>query len=456
MTSVVDLQLPNPSREVVELLNDYAVRLRAQGRYTTALVAVRRALALDPLIPELWANLGCILWNMGRPEEALEPMRKATALGPGKALHWGNLALLYGALRRYDDAELAYVECIKRATTRMEVVGAQWDRSLMRLERGQWFEGFGEYESRIERRGPPLYPKFPVPLWAGEDLDGKSLYVQSEQGIGDIILFSRCLAEVHRRWPTCKIKFCVHDKLWNLLWEYRHFIEFIPGGTPWPEGLDYGTFLASIPGLLSLTLADVPPDPGLIRKRCERDRNTFNCPTPHLPSLKVGIAWTGNPEQDRNVERSIPLEKLLSLAEDPHVVLYSFQVGHGADDIDRLGADQIVFPLGAEFEKSGLVSAGVAMLDMDLIITVCTSTAHLAGALSVPVIVMLCHDPYWIWLQDGSTQELSPWYPTAKLFRQPSPGDWDSVISRIKTELKKLHAARNGAPAIILGDLING
>jgi hypothetical protein len=95
--------------------------------------------------------------------------------------------------------------------------------------------------------------------------------------------------------------------------------------------------------------------------------------------LKVGIAWTGNPEQSRNHERSIPLEKMLTLAEDPTVVLYSFQVGAGSTDIEKFDAGQLIFPLGPEFEQHGLVAAGVAMLEMDLIITVCTSTAHLGG-----------------------------------------------------------------------------
>jgi hypothetical protein len=153
----------------------------------------------------------------------------------------------------------------------------------------------------------------------------------------------------------------------------------------------------------------------------------------------VGIAWTGSPIQSRNSQRTMPLETMLTLAENPSVALYSFQVGPGSEQIEEVGAQSLVYPLGPEFERNGFVAAGVAMLHMDIIISVCTSTVHLAGALGVPCWTLLCYDPYWIWLQDKTENNRTDtiWYPNMRLFRQDSPGDWESVMKKVRLELAK-------------------
>jgi hypothetical protein len=442
---LADLRLPDPKhREVIELLNDFAVQMRAQGRFETARVALERAKRLDPLVPEVWANLGCVFMSLGRHDEARAAMERSVALAPTKSDWWGNLGILYGAMRLYEASERAFAKCVDLAEGEANRIGARWDRSLQRLELGEWEAAWPDYEARRDRK-PDLYPKSPYPAWTGEPLDGLTLYVQMEQGIGDVILFSRYLAEVHRRWPTAKILFTCHDKLVSLLWGFRAFVEFLPGGVPWPKAIDYSTYLMSIPGVLGSTPKDVPADPGLIRARVEPEKARFNFPEPHLGGLKVGIAWTGNPTQDRNHERSIPLGKLLTLAEDPDVTLYSLQVGPGEEDIDQLGAAELVYPFGPLFADQGLVCAASAMLHLDLVITVCTSTAHLAGALGMPTWTLLCHDPYWVWMQGETGGDDTLWYPNMRLYRQPAPGNWDVVLQNVKTDLKAMLTKRRHA-----------
>ena len=124
---------------------------------------------------------------------------------------------------------------------------------------------------------------------------------------------------------------------------------------------------------------------------------------------KVGIVWTGNPGQERNAERSIPLELLLPLAEHPNVWLYGLQAFHGRDEIERLGASDLICDLGGQLEKRGLTVAATALLQMDLVITCCTSIAHLCGALGVEAWVMICKNPYWVWMRERTD---SPWYPS--------------------------------------------
>lgn len=430
------------SDEIVLVLNKYGEALRAERKWGTALAAAKRGLALDPTKSTLWATLGCTLWNMGDYEAALVPMERAIALAPTEPCNYGNLGLLYHSLRDFDKAEEAFFRALKLSTrrkgarARKDYLGALWDRALMRLEGGDW-AALADYESRLELKGAPLYPKMPIPLWQGEDLSGKTLYVQAEQGLGDRILFSRYLSLIKDRWPTCTIKGCFNEVLADLFWEYRGVTEMLPHGIPWPDDLDYGVHQASLPLLLGTTPETIPPDPGLILKRVQTQAATgcLNLPQPLLSSLKVGIAWTGNPEQSKNHFRTVPLAQMLRLAEDPGVTLYSFQVGPGSEALQEQATGELICDLGPALAREGLVSAGVALLEMDLVVTACTATAHLSGALGVPTWVLLSWDAYWIWLRET---DRSAWWPSVRLFRQSRPGDWDSVLSRVIAEIKSL------------------
>jgi hypothetical protein len=155
--------------------------------------------------------------------------------------------------------------------------------------------------------------------------------------------------------------------------------------------------------------------------------------------FKVGICWTGNPYQDHNDERSIPLELMLTLAEHPNVWIYSLQAGPAQADIERLGAKDIVCDLGTQMKERGLTVAATALLQMDLVITCCTSIAHLCGALGVMAWVVLCKNPYWVWMRDRPD---SPWYPSLRLFRQDRTDDWRGVMQKVRDELIDLVDAR--------------
>ena len=181
------------------------------------------------------------------------------------------------------------------------------------------------------------------------------------------------------------------------------------------------------------TLETLPKDPGLIRKRADVQMKIgpAEIPKPLGPDpYKVGIVWTGNPGQERNAERSIPLELLLPLAEHPNVWLYGLQAFHGRDEIERLGASDLICDLGGQLEKRGLTVAATALLQMDLVITCCTSIAHLCGALGVEAWVLICKNPYWVWMRERTD---SPWYPSVKLYRQTEVDNWKDVIAKCVT-----------------------
>ena len=460
-----------PSFEQLVLgVMQYAVDLHDHGLFETAITVAKRGLSMDPTNAGLWSALGSAYMNLGRLAEGEEPLRKAAALrGDQDSMDLANLGQMQKMLHRdFDAAERMYAKALKCASNGVKALkdptaetlkaakedaekrrlGAIFDRATVRLDRGNWKRGLVDYEARIELKGAPLYPKFPIPMWKGEPLDGKVLYVQKEQGMGDQILFSRYFKLIKDRWPTCKIYAGFEERFWNLFLEFRGIVEFLPRGTTWdlPEHgadmtrFDFGVYQASLPLLFGTTPETVPPDSGLILRRARRQQalGTFPMPQTFTRSLKVGIAWTGNPDQSRNNFRSIPFKQMMSLGESDRVTLFSFQVFN--DEITANGAQGLICDLGPDLEREGLVGAAEAMLSMDLIITVCTGTAHLAGALGVPCWTLLCWDPYWIWLTGagGDARERSVWYPSVRLFRQKVPLVWDDVLDRVKDELAAL------------------
>lgn len=438
----LDITIPDPVRDQVEQLNDSAMAIIKDGRYGTAaaLSMLRRALALRPESSDIWGNIGLVHWREDRITEASNAFRHAVELKPDSAIAQGNLGVFLSSTGDAVESDKHLCEAIR---LNPDNLGPRWDRALLALRQGDWATGLPGYDIRREHRGVSLYPAMPAPFWRGEDLSGKSIYIQAEQGIGDRLLFSRYLFWMKEKWPTCRILVCLFDGLTNLFWEFRHIVEFLPAGVPWPDDLDYSTFLCSIAEIHGTTPTNIPPDPGLLLRRVRRAREKqpkCTIPLPNLPALKVGICWTGNKTQTRNKERSIPLELLLPLAEDPRLVLYSFQCSPGVDDIERLGAGDLICDLGTDIERQGWVATGLAMMEMDIMITVCTSIAHYAGVLNIPTWTLLCADPYWIWQR---TEETTPWYPNSmRLFRQRTHGEWQPVIDQIKAELSKLADAK--------------
>jgi hypothetical protein len=425
----IDLSEPTAAPDWLESANLYGAELVRSGKPEAAIVTFKRALELSPHSYELWANLGSALWQLRQYEPALAALRRSLEIAPGYPIALANLGLVYEGLGEFELSEASFGEAVENDP---DYIDAIWDRSLLRLGRGDYERGFEEYDMRIERKRDSIYPHLPMPMWQGEDLTGKTIHVECEQGIGDTIMFSRFLPWLSSR--AEKVYFCAGRSV-SLLWSYRQYVEFIPPRVPLPEA-DFYTYMASIPRWYGLRFDAIPADSGLITERVRKSR-TLKLPQPtSTPALKIGVAWTGNPEMERNDERSIPFRHMLQFAQSPVVWLYSLQVGHGAADIAKLGAEGLVCDPSKELENNGYVATGEAILNCDLVITCCTSIAHLAGALGVPCWVLLCKDPYWPWLYSERTD--SPWYPSIRLFRQREAGNWQPVIAEARDALNDL------------------
>lgn len=443
--------IKKPIHPAVDDLNKLGNRLAAERKWEAACVAMKRALALEPASAELWCNLGGHLWPLRRHKEALEALERSIELDPELRAAWLNIALVYEAERQFDLVDMAIGKALEIDP---HYHAARWNRSLLWLNQGEYEKGFRDYDARLEFKKDSIYPSFAARRWNGDDLTGKSIYIAPEQGMGDSILFSRFLPWLASLGPT-KIYLSFPSSIQSLLWEFKSIscIEFWPEGVPVPN-VDFVSYIGSLPRWYFASNTQVPADPGLILKRCRTQLATQAIKIPRPPgwgawngpaARRIGICWSGNIRHERNPERSIMLESLLELAEDPLVWLVGLQAGPMAADIGRLGAGDLILNNDHEMQMLGMSGTGSAMLQLDLVVTVCTSVAHLAGALGVPTIVLLSKDyPYWTW---GYDSENTPWYPNVKIIRQETQGNWRPVIDKLKDYVSNIYSTTNNIAA---------
>ena len=450
--------------------NKAAAKFVKNRNFQAAKIALCRALTVDQENSELWTNLSSVLWGLRAYEDAFTAATTACQLsgarimGPVRLRAFLALANSLVSLGKREDALQAFGYIIRSAEELGEdsegmasiLRDAYWNRTLLLLSLGRYDEGWEKYHLRIdkdkvdEELDLKRYGDY-APLWNGEPLRDQTILVHHDQGYGDTILHSRFL---HNLVGEAKqVYFATAPDLVPLFWDFTEEgpgVQFVHQRVPLPR-VDKRVYLGSIPSILYRDRTWVtPPKPSpLILSRATKDLGTPRAielgePGVH-PHLKVGVVWSGRPDFVRNDERQVPLKMLASLTENPHIWLYSLQAGLKAKELYDLGIESFVRDHSDEIDQKGWVGTATAMLQCDLVLTCCTSTAHLAGSLFVPTWVMLGTDPYWPWGALGGT---TPWYPTVRLFRQ-SPdrrGDWSHVIETVRAELNKFlseKASRN-------------
>ena len=291
----------------------------------------------------------------------------------------------------------------------------------------------GDFESGLEEWEWRTQPPMPMPRWRGAPLNGARILVRGEQGFGDNFQFVRYAPMIAARGGTVVV--ATREGLRPLLATVPGVAQVIESGEAINDiachipmmSLPYmfGTRLATIPAAMPYIAAD-PARVAVWQQRFAA-----------RSGLRVGLVWSGNTETVYNARRSPGLTALRSLIECPGVVTYALQLGGGRADLQGVDLPDSFVDLGPELTSFSETAA--AMTALDLIISPCTSTAHLAGALARPLWVTLATDADWRWLRH---REDSPWYPTARLFRQAKPGAWDLPIARMRGELERLAAAK--------------
>ncbi len=401
----------------VESLIGLGVVLRAQGRLEEAVARYRRALASSPDHPEARNNLGVALVDLGRRAEAITHHKKALALQPDRAeLHYN----LGSALQRqglYAEA----LACYERALAlEPDYAKAHLNRSLALLLTGQLDQGWREYEWRFAVN---VYDrKFDRPLWSGEPLSGASILIHAEQGFGDTLQFVRYLPAVAERGGRVVLE--VPASLVRLARTVAGASEVVAAGDPLP-GFDCHCPLLSLPRVFKTNLATIPNAVPYLRVPAEASADWADR-IPTLSGLRVGVVWAGT------TVGAIDLRLLQPLWEVDGVSWFSLQVGERSSDISSVGGAKIadLSPWLTDFAETA-----AAVCRLDLVISVDTSVAHLAGALGRPTWLLLRYPPEWRWLLEG---EDSPWYPTARLFRQRKEGDWSCVAREVAAALAQM------------------
>ena len=408
-----------------EALSNRGIALKALERYDEALESFDRAIALRPNYPEALSHRGATLDAMKRPDEALTSYARAIALKPDYADAYGNRGATLYDLKRLDEALKDFDRAL---ALRPDLPEVHWNQATARLITGDYARGFAEYEWRWQREAMiAIRRDFSQPLWRGEDIAGKTILLHSEQGFGDTVQFARFVPAVAARGARVILE--VEPTLRRLMTTLAGAPEVIAKGS-WLPSFDVHCPLLSLPLAFGTRLETVPADTPYLHAD-PLDMAGFSARLGGKRRPRIGLAWSGNPTHQRDADRSIALEALLPLL-DVEACFVSVQKDVRDADAGVLAARTDILQFGDALKD--FADAAALISELDLIVTVDTSVAHLAGALGKPVWLLLPFIPDWRWLFDRDT---SPWYPTARLFRQDESRSYDGVIARVHDALKQ-------------------
>jgi hypothetical protein len=408
-----------------------------QGRIAEAAVLMERSIAVAPETPVYYRNLCEVYRNLGRYDAALAAGRRAAALAPQDPHCWNNLGVLHYHRRELDAA----IDCAERVLALApDFAGAHFGIAEASLLRGDFVRGWEEYEWRFRLgNAAPLLPATDRPQWDGSPLPDGRLLLIADQGYGDVIQFARYIPWAARRCPDIAVA-CSS--------QIRAVVEQQPGvGATfdhWDNQPNFSTYcaLSGLPRLARTTLATIPAPIPYLRADPKKvaawaGRLAELVPAGHY---RIGIAWAGRPSHVNDCNRSTTLSILGPLAGLPRTALVALQKGPAQTQI------------GGYWERAPLLNLGPEIADfddtmaileaLDLVVTVDTAIAHLAGAMGRPVWLMLPFAPDWRWLLD---RDDSPWYPTVRLFRQMAPQQWEPVVAEIADRLAEVTTRAKGS-----------
>jgi len=423
--------------------NNLGVVYKEQGLLVEATQIYHKALEIKPDYAEVYNNLSIALGEQGLTQEAAAAARKALELKPDYAEAYCNLGVILAEDWSLQEAIAAF-----RQTLTLNPVDARAHYNLgsILLLTGELTEGFKEYEWRWESCNTP-YPQFKQPVWDGSSLVGKTILLVSEQGLGDTLQFVRYATLVSEL--GAKVKLACPKVLVDLLKSVKGIAEVIPVSEAETAEFDVYVPLLSLPYLLGTTLETIPNQMPYITgdKSLPNLSNLTPTPSPYKGEgsnqrengLKVGIVWaSGYRSHDLGLyftykKKSCDLALFLELLEIPEVTLYSLQVGKDAAEFEALLPNPRLINLSPQIKDFTDTAAFVNQLD--LVIAVDTSVAHLVGGMGKPVWVLLPYFCDWRWLQSRLD---TPWYPTMRLFRQTKREDWGGVFQQLKEALREV------------------
>lgn len=405
-----------------EVLCTLGILYYRQSRLSEAIKCLKHVVQLNRQHINALETLGAALHETGDLQQAEECFQGVLQIAPHRISALNNLGTVYLSMGLLEHAAAVLGTALNHEPENSQV---RFNRALVRLALGDLPKAWSDYEARFATQHPARLQHPEFPRWFGEPLTGRTLLVQTEQGFGDTFQFVRYLT-VLRLWGGQIILECQDQSVRDGLGDIQG-IELIVRGEPLPA-IDYQIPLLSLPGLFQTTETTIPCPEGYLKafeykvaewKQRLKLRTGF---------LHVGLVWSGT-RYRLNADRSLHLLQLLPLLEMTGIQFYGLQLGDDRQQIRKLQAKLI--DLGAQIES--FADTAAILTHLDLLISVDTAVAHLAGALGQPVWILLKYAPDWRWLRERHD---SPWYRSARLFRQPQPGDWHPVVLQVKRELQ--------------------
>ena len=423
-----------------ELQPNHALTLQLRGlsfrglrRYEEFLADSRQAHALDPGNVETRNNIGDALQFLGRYEEALQWFDRALELQPNYIAVLINKASSLQQLHRFDEAAAIY-QHIK--TFDPDNADADWNLSLLDMLTGNFESGWAKREARWRKTQPLSYPNISQPMWLGDEpVEGKTILVVSDEGLGDAIQFARYLPMLANR--GARVALLVQDALHPLLSAMPGVFRCFAGSGGAQLAFDMHCPMSSLPlafktrfDTVPAATSYLPPPPSERVRNWEERLGTHN-------RLRVGLVWSGSPTHAGDHNRSVPLRMFSRIIETIDATFVSLQKDPRPGDQAVLQTRNDIIDLTADL--TDFVETAALISCLDLVISVDTSVAHLAAALGRPAWILLPYTPDFRWLLD---RDDSPWYPTVRLFRQSETREYDSVLDRVRSALQALIAGR--------------
>lgn len=406
-------------------LNNLGMSLRARGLRVAASTCLKRGLAIDPDDTGLLGNLGNTLRELGELEAAAAAQYRATALAPQSPEAHMNLGLVLRDLGHLAEAALCFEQALRLKPGNAV---AAWELTVTRLTQGDYAAGFPGLEERWRLR-QQRHPHQGIPPWMGEPLAGKRLLVFNEQAFGDGIMFARFVSRL-KALGAAEVLLEVHRPLARLFATLDGVSRVVVRGEPLPPA-DYAVSLLTLPGLLGLGADEVPAPPYL--KAPPQGRRTLA--RPPGTRLAVGLCWAGRQTHQNDRNRTTGLKPFLPLLARAGVHFVSLQKGVAAAEVAQQGVEGLLQDLSGEIED--FADLANWMTQLDLVISVDTAVAHLAGALGRPCWTLLPFACDWRW---GRVADQTPWYGRMHLFRQSKPGDWPQLFTLVGEALDQVLA----------------
>jgi len=412
------------------------IALQRKGDLDESLACFRRSLEFMPDFAEAIYNLGLLLRDLGRPAEALEMLERALSLKPAFALAQANIGVVHQDLGDIDEASAAFDRALELEPESGDI---HLTKAHLLLSAGRFREGWEEQEYR---RLAPEFPRgrFPFPEWKGEDLTGKNLLVYAEQGIGDEIMLAGCFPDLFAKGGRCVIECDPRlETLYRRSFPQAEFAgkRFKKPDT-WLEAfrpIDLQIPVGSLPRFFRNEEADFPRHSGYLAADPQRVGRWKERLAALGPGLKIGLSWRGGTSRTNAYLRSIPLETWLPVLSRPNTHFVNLQYTDCRAELDSFHSRHGIRIHSWREIESDYEETAALVASLDLVISVCTAVVHLAGALGVPVWVLVPSSPGWRYMREGASL---PWYPAARLFRQAEPLHWEPVIVEIGTELESL------------------